>query len=156
MLLQGSNPKDTMSEVSARRASRQRRDSARAAAARREGMRAGGASGSRYNDSSGSADPTTADAVWAARKRRIQDLIADDGASSSSLKRELKMLLGYADATRSAARSDRCELAGELNAMVAPLVREISSLQRRLASNQARLAKAEGKAETAPLVEAAA
>ena len=68
------------------------------------------------------------DAVWAARKDRLQLLLNDDGASAAELKRELRRLLGYADALRETAKDERAELAAELHELVAPLVMEVSRL----------------------------
>ena len=76
------------------------------------------------------------DALWTARKERIRALLADERASDSDLKRELRKLLGYADASRNAARHERAELARELQAMLAPLLGEIRRLKGELAKTK--------------------
>ena len=151
------SPESSMNEVSKRRAARRKQDWARAKSMQQTTMNARNNSGEdgrygRYGgDVPSSVDPTNADVVWAARKQRIQDLIYDDEASVSSLKRELKLLLGYADVARSAASEERCRLAVELNEMVTPLVQEVRRLKRKLAQAEAQPAKAD---ETAPHVDA--
>ena len=77
-------------------------------------------------------EPKGSDAVWAERKEHILSLLAQAEPSVSDLKRELRRLLGYADAVRSAVREERAELAEDLGQLVSPLVAEVQRLRGQL------------------------
>ena len=129
-----------VTDVASRRAARRARDSRTAAAA---------ALNHATTDGDKAADAGS-DATWAARKERIRALLSDEMASASDLKRELRRLLGYADATRNAACHDRAELASELQAFPAPFVNELQRLRARAAKAEA---AGKGMVEVEPGIE---
>ena len=137
--LKSAKPGSAMSEVAARRAARRARESRNAA--KRDLASTLGSDGGGGTLGGHEHQPVGADAVWTARKERIQGLLADENASASSLKRELRMLLGFADATRRVACEERALLAAELQRMAGPLVLELRRLKTRLPGREGARAK---------------
>jgi hypothetical protein len=85
--------------------------SRRAARLAREAARSQQAQTARAVEQRQLREPHGPDAVWAARKERIIELISQEEANQAELKRELRRLLAYADGVRSAAREEREALA---------------------------------------------
>ena len=116
--------------AASRRAARLARDAARTQAAEQQKQR------------EQQREPIGSDALWAERKAKILSLLGEEDASVAELKRELRRLLSYADAARSAAKEERAVLAAELATMLSPLVKEMRMLKVKVAKAEGADAKA--------------